>query len=255
MSLVIPPHPHFLEVMTVPRRIDPRMEKEVIDLSRVIFAEHKLNAEALALCNRLIGQDLGKVLSKVTHIDLFRADVRFLPWVVSRCAPVRSLKILDCYNMSDKILCEIAKIGQCSLRTFAFRDQIMGNLDLPKEDSVTLKGFTAIAKTQPNIRKLILCGRQIDWFDEIGILCKNLQKLDLGGCDLLEDEDLRRLAEACKNLVELSLEGCHLLTDQGMDVHFPRLTTLNVFGCFGLTAKGIELVKKRNPQLRFLGTS
>jgi F-box/leucine-rich repeat protein 2/20 len=53
--------------------------------------------------------------------------------------------------------------------------------------------------------------------------CQNLVKLNLSGCQQLEDTAVRAIARNCSNLSDLDLTRCPLLTDAALAFLCPRL--------------------------------
>lgn len=203
--------------------VDPQIRQDLKALSGLT----RMDAKSLEIAKRVLGKDpyLFTILSKITHIDLYRADVRKLPLLLNYCSSLTELHFSDCFNLDDRMLKSIAQVTKFSLQSFGYKES--------EEGTVSKEGFSALATAHPRLKALCLGGPSIEWFDEVHRFKQTLTDLNLAGCVQFKDDDLQKLAMRCNKLVTLNLEGCRKLTQEGFDwVHpmfFPELQYLYVW--------------------------
>ena len=84
---------------------------------------------------------------------------------------------------------------------------------------------------------------------------RQLQSLDIAGCNNITDEGIRALASGLPQLQSLDISYCGKITDAGIRVlasGLPKLQSLNIEGCGNITDTGIIALASGLPQLQSL---
>ena len=131
-------------------------------------------------------------------------------------------------------------------------------LDLSECPFITDAGVKAIVEHCQNLEVLNLNGcRNVTSKGLEGFGSRNLQVLDLSGCDI-SDELLLSIAPRSPNLQSLNLHGCKNVADKGAEAlaaSCTNLQSLNLHWCKNVTDKGVQAIAASCTDLQDLDLS
>ena len=112
------------------------------------------------------------------------------------------------------------------------------------------------ATSKCRINEIDLSGTNVAYsaLDWIAAACHDLVTIKLSGCKSVQDSGVSRLWESCPKIRHVDLDGTQRVSYRAF-VHSspaPELEQLNLRNCSGIGDKGLELISKLAPSLKFL---
>ena len=152
-------------------------------------------------------------------------------------------------KLCPKMVC--LDIGHSDAYTDQMKEipRLLPELSAPACPWLNDSALTALVKTCPNLRKLILTSDSKIGAEGWAALkhLVLLRELDVTRCGQIGDEELKLILEACSGLVSLEMEDCRGVSDKGffeIPKLNPRLTHLNLARCNINDAGLVELLNK-----------
>lgn len=193
---------------------------------------------------RIIGQ-----MKRLRELDISECKAvtdRTLAEIAKHCKELESLRLAQCYGVSDDGATHIARIG--SLRT----------LDLEECNRVSDRGIGAVARGCPKLTALSVanCTRLSGGsLLALAKYCKGLEEINLCFCSEIQDNPVATLVQGCSKLRRIALGHCDKLTDKSVaqiGIRCTKLEALDVSVCEKVTDESIKYIAKGCHQLKEL---
>ncbi|MCE5317746.1 MAG: hypothetical protein LLG04_10390 [Parachlamydia sp.] len=189
-----------------------------------------------------------RLVPQLTEIDLSGTLVSdaSIELLVRTCRKLRSLKLNDCRQLTDKALEALAKCGSLQI------------LEIGNCPRLTSQGVNSLTKGAAfSLRELTLPPQlaEGDLLEQIASANPHLAKFRASSAKNLKDEDILHLAENCRELVEINLPDGKRLTNEAIKVladRCPWLAHVALHNCPQITTEYLRELLEKCPNMRQL---
>lgn len=183
--------------------------------------DNLISLEGLENCSKLRYLDLGNCMN-LADVSALRSCIRLEELHLSFCWSLRDVSALGaCTLLHTLDLCECLRLMAFDISSLAACSELIVLVLPPSTSSDQLIGLSRFKK----LRTLkIKYSKRLDDISPVAAFCTGLQRLDLTGCNSLQDDDLALLT-FCSQLRFLNLTKCcfTLSAIRSLESRFPEL--------------------------------